>query len=185
VISTVTLATVSVPEFLLGYILIYLLSVKFRVFPSLAAIYDGMSFFDKLYAISLPVLVLVLVVLGHMMRMTRAAILNVMQSAYVETAELKGLTPFGVIARHAFPNAISPVINVVMLNLAYLVVGVVVVEVVFVYPGMGQYLVDHVSKRDVPVVQACGLVFAAVYIGLNMLADVISILANPRLRHPK
>ena len=185
VISTVTLATVSVPEFLLGYILIYLLSVKFRVFPSLAAIYDGMSFFDKLYAISLPVLVLVLVVLGHMMRMTRAAILNVMQSAYVETAELKGLTPFGVIARHAFPNAISPVINVVMLNLAYLVVGVVVVEVVFVYPGMGQYLVDHVSKRDVPVVQACGLVFAAVYIGLNMLADVISILANTRLRHPK
>ena len=185
VISTVTLATVSVPEFLLGYILVYLLSVKFRVFPSLATIYDGMSFGDKLYAISLPVLVLVLVVLGHMMRMTRAAILNVMQSAYVETAELKGLTPFGVIARHAFPNAISPVINVVMLNLAYLVVGVVVVEVVFVYPGMGQYLVDHVSKRDVPVVQACGLVFAAVYIGLNMLADVISILANPRLRHPK
>jgi len=185
VISTVTLATVSVPEFLLGYILVYLLSVKFRLFPSLAAIYDGMSFGDKLYAVSLPALVLVLVVLGHMMRMTRAAILNVMQSAYVETAELKGLTPFTVIARHAFPNAISPVINVVMLNLAYLVVGVVVVEVVFVYPGMGQYLVDHVAKRDVPVVQACGLVFAAVYIGLNMLADVISILANPRLRHPK
>ena len=83
------------------------------------------------------------------------------------------------------PNAIAPVVNVVMLNLAYLVVGVVVVEVVFVYPGMGQYLVDHVAKRDVPVVQACGLVFAAVYIWLNMLADVISILANPRLRHPK
>jgi peptide/nickel transport system permease protein len=77
------------------------------------------------------------------------------------------------------------VVNVVMLNLAYLVVGVVVVEVVFVYPGIGQYLVDHVSKRDVPVVQACGLVFAAVYIGLNILADVISILTNPRLRHPK
>ena len=72
-----------------------------------------------------------------------------------------------------------------MLNLAYLVVGVVVVEVVFVYPGMGQYLVDHVAKRDVPVVQACGLVFAAVYIGLNMIADIVSILANPRLRHPK
>ena len=108
-----------------------------------------------------------------------------MQSAYIETAELKGIRPFLVIFRHAFPNAISPVVNVVMINLAYLVVGVVVVEVVFVFPGMGQYLVDHVAKRDVPVVQACGLVFAAVYIGLNMLADVISILANPRLRHPK
>lgn len=184
-ISTVTLASVSVPEFLLGYIAVYFLSVQFRLLPSLATVYSGMSLGDKLYAISLPVLVLVLVVLGHMMRMTRAAILNVMQSAYVETAELKGLRPFTIIARHAFPNAIAPVVNVVMLNLAYLVVGVVVVEVVFVYPGMGQYLVDHVAKRDVPVVQACGLVFAAVYIGLNLLADVISILANPRLRHPK
>ena len=184
-ISTVTLATVSVPEFLLGYIVVYFLSVKFRLLPSLATINDGMSFGDKLYAISLPVLVLVLVVLGHMMRMTRAAILNVMQSAYIETAELKGLRPITVIARHAFPNAIAPVVNVVMLNLAYLVVGVVVVEVVFVYPGMGQYLVDHVAKRDVPVVQACGLVFAAIYIGLNIVADVVSILANPRLRHPK
>lgn len=184
-ISTVTLATVSVPEFLLGYILVYILSVKFRLLPSLATINDGMSFGDKLYAISLPVLVLVLVVLGHMMRMTRAAILNVMQSPYIETAELKGLRPIAVIARHAFPNAIAPVVNVVMLNLAYLVVGVVVVEVVFVYPGMGQYLVDHVAKRDVPVVQACGLVFAAIYIGLNIVADVVSILANPRLRHPK
>ena len=184
-ISTVTLATVSVPEFLLGYIAVYFLSVKFRLLPSLATINDTMSFGDKLHAISLPVLVLVLVVLGHMMRMTRAAILNVMQSPYIETAELKGLRPIAVIARHAFPNAIAPVVNVVMLNLAYLVVGVVVVEVVFVYPGMGQYLVDHVAKRDVPVVQACGLVFAAIYIGLNIVADVVSILANPRLRHPK
>jgi peptide/nickel transport system permease protein len=185
VISTITLATVSVPEFLLGYIAVYFLSVQLQWFPSLATVYDGMTLGEKLYAVSMPVLVLVLVVLGHMMRMTRAAILNVMQSAYVETAELKGLRKFTIIARHAFPNAIAPVVNVVMINLAYLVVGVVVVEVVFVYPGMGQYLVDHVSKRDVPVVQACGLVFAAVYIGLNLVADVVSILANPRLRHPK
>lgn len=184
-ISGITLSTVSVPEFLLGYIVMFFLAVEFRVLPSVATVYDGMSLGEKLYAIALPVLVLVLVVLGHMMRMTRAAILNVMQSAYIETAELKGLRPFTIIVRHAFPNALAPVVNVVMLNLAYLVVGVVVVEVVFVYPGMGQYLVDHVAKRDVPVVQACGLVFAAVYIGLNMLADVISILANPRLRHPK
>lgn len=83
------------------------------------------------------------------------------------------------------PNAIAPIINVVMLNLAYLIVGVVVVEVIFVYPGMGQYLVDNVSKRDVPVVQAVGLVFAAVYISLNIVADVTAIIANPRVRHPK
>lgn len=185
VISAVTLSTISLPEFVVGYIAMFLLAVKYRVFTSVSMVYDGMSFGDRIHAIALPVLVLVLVVLAHMMRMTRAAILNVMQSAYVETAELKGLRPFTIIARHAFPNAIAPIVNVVMLNLAYLVVGVVVVEVVFVYPGMGQFLVDHVAKRDIPVVQACGLVFAAVYIGLNMLADVISILSNPRLRHPK
>jgi peptide/nickel transport system permease protein len=184
-ISGATLATVSVPEFLLCYIIIFFLAVEFRLFPSIATVHSGMSFGERLNAIALPALVLVLTVLGHMMRMTRAAILNVMQSAYIETAELKGLPPFAVIARHAFPNAIAPVVNVVMINLAYLVVGVVVVEVVFVYPGMGQYLVDHVSKRDVPVVQACGLVFATVYIGLNLLADIIAILTNPRLRHPK
>jgi len=146
---------------------------------------DGMSLGEKLHTISLPISVLTLVVLAHMMRMTRAAILNVMQSAYIETAELKGLRMFTIIWKHAFPNSIAPVVNVVMLNLAYLVVGVVVIEVVFTYPGMGQFLVDHVSKRDIPVVQACGLIFAAVYIGLNMVADIVSIVANPRLRHPK
>ncbi|MFD1911022.1 ABC transporter permease [Halodurantibacterium flavum] len=184
-ISGTTLATISVPEFLLGYLAMFALAVQFRVFPSVSTIHAGMSLMQKFEAIALPVLVMVLVVLGHMMRMTRAAILNVMQSAYIETAELKGLRRFTIIARHALPNAVAPIVNVVMLNLAYLVVGVVVVEVVFVYPGMGQYLVDHVSKRDVPVVQACGLVFAAVYIGLNMVADIVAIIANPRLRHPK
>lgn len=184
-ISGVTLASISIPEFLIGYVLIYFIAVKMRLFTTVAMINDSMSLGEKLNAIALPVIVLTLVVLAHMMRMTRAAILNVMQSAYIETAELKGLSSFKVIARHAFPNAIAPIVNVVMLNLAYLVVGVVVVEVVFVYPGMGQYLVDHVAKRDVPVVQACGLVFAAVYICLNMIADIVSILSNPRLRHPK
>ncbi|MDA5093132.1 ABC transporter permease [Aliiroseovarius sp. KMU-50] len=184
-ISAVTLASISVPEFLIGYVLMFYIGVQLGWAPTVSTIYDSMSLGEKLSAIVLPVTVLTMVVLAHMMRMTRAAILNVMQSAYIETAELKGLTGFQVIARHAFPNAIAPVVNVVMLNLAYLVVGVVVVEVVFVYPGMGQYLVDHVAKRDVPVVQACGLIFAAVYIGLNMVADIVSILANPRLRHPK
>jgi peptide/nickel transport system permease protein len=184
-ISAVTLATISVPEFMIGYILIYFVTIKWGVFSSVAIINKEMLLGEKLNAIAVPVMVLTLVVLAHMMRMTRAAILNVMQSAYIETAELKGLGMLKIISKHAFPNAVAPIVNVVMLNLAYLVVGVVVVEVVFAYPGMGQYLVDHVSKRDVPVVQACGLIFAAVYIGLNLIADIVSILANPRLRHPK
>lgn len=184
-ISAVTLTTISIPEFMIGYILIYWVSIKWGWFPSVAIINDSMSLGQKLNAIAIPVMVLTLVVLAHMMRMTSAAILNVMQSAYIETAELKGLGMLKIIRKHAFPNAIAPIVNVVMLNLAFLVVGVVVVEVVFAYPGMGQYLVDHVAKRDLPVVQASGLIFAAVYIGLNLVADIVSILANPRLRHPK
>lgn len=185
-ISGVTLASISVPEFLIGYLLMFTVGVKLNWFPPTAIGFrSDAGLFENLYALAIPISVLVLVVLAHMMRMTRAAILNVMQSAYIETAELKGLSMFIIIWRHAFPNSIAPIVNVVMINLAYLVVGVVVVEVVFVYPGMGQYLVDHVVKRDVPVVQSCGLIFAAVYIGLNLIADVVSIMANPRLRHPK
>ncbi len=185
VISGVTLTTISLPEFVAAYFVIFLLTQVIPIFQPVARVFPGMSFWAKLHAVALPVIVLVLVVLAHMMRMTRAAILNVMQSAYIETAELKGLSPMQVVWRHAFPNAIAPVVSVVMLNLAYLVVGVVVVEVVFGYNALGQYLVDHVTKRDVPVVQAVGLIFAAVYIFLNMAADIIAIVANPRLRHPK
>lgn len=184
-ISGLALASTSLPEFFIGYLLVFFFAVKMQWFPGISTVYDDMSFGARMQAIALPATVLTLVVLAHMMRMTRAAILNVMQSAYVETAELKGLSAFEVIRKHAFPNAIAPIINVVMLNLAFLVVGVVVVEVIFVYPGMGQYLVDHVAKRDVPVVQAVGLIFATVYISLNMIADIAAILANPRLRHPK
>ena len=185
-ISAVTLTSISMPEFVWAYALMFILGVKLRWFPPTATSYrPDASVLDRLEVIALPIIVLTMVVLAHMMRMTRAAILNVMQSAYIETAELKGLSSFTIIRRHAFPNAISPIVNVVMLNLAYLVVGVVVVEVVFVYPGMGSYLVDAVGQRDIPVVQACGVIFAAVFIGLNLVADIVAILANPRLRHPK
>lgn len=184
-ITGLALASTSLPEFFIGYLLVYFFAVQYQIFPAVSTVYPGMSFLERMQAIALPAMALTLVVLAHMMRMTRATILNVMQSAYIETAELKGLTAFEIIRKHAFPNAVAPIVNVVMLNLAYLVVGVVVVEVIFAYPGMGQYLVDNVTKRDVPVVQAVGLIFAAIYIVLNMIADVVSILANPRLRHPK
>ncbi|MEQ1409649.1 ABC transporter permease [Neorhizobium sp. Rsf11] len=185
IINVISLAAISLPEFFIGYLLILYFAVNFGVATFPATVYDGMAFLDRIKAIALPTATLVLVVLAHMMRMTRAAILSVMSSAYMETAELKGLSAWRAIARHAAPNALAPIINVVALNLAYLVVGVVVVEVVFVYPGMGQYMVDAVTVRDMPVVQACGLIFAAVYIFLNMLADILAIIANPRLRHPR
>jgi len=184
-ISMATLSTISFPEFFVAYILMALLSVQLIIFPSISNINDQMSLAEKLHAIFLPCLTLTLVVMAHMMRQTRAAIINILASPYIEMAKLKGLRRLRIIALHAFPNALSPVINVVALNLAYLVVGAVIVEVVFVYPGLGQLLVDSVSKRDIPVVQASGLIFAAVYISLNLAADVLSIVSNPRLRNPR
>ena len=182
-ISMSTLSAISFPEFFVAYILIVFLAVQIPMFPSIAAISDQMSLLEKLHAIFLPCLTLTLVVAAHMMRQTRAAIINILSSPFIEMANLKGLRRLRVIVLHAFPNALSPVINVIALNLAYLVVGVVIVEVVFVYPGLGQLLVDSVSKRDIPVVQASGLIFAATYVLLNLLADVFSIVSNPRLRN--
>ncbi|MBW2610842.1 MAG: ABC transporter permease [Deltaproteobacteria bacterium] len=184
-ISMVTLSTISFPEFFVAYILIALFSVQIVLFPSISNINSQMSFWEKIYAIILPCLTLTLVVVAHMMRQTRAAIINILASPFIEMAQLKGIKRMRVIVLHAFPNALSPVINVIALNLAYLIVGVVIVEVVFVYPGLGQLLVDSVSKRDIPVVQASGLIFAATYVSLNLLADVLSILSNPRLRNPR
>jgi len=185
VANVVTLTSISSPEFFLGYILILFLAVKTGYFPAIAKIDEGMSFFELLERTFLPALTMVLVVVAHMMRMTRASIINLLASPYVEMARLKGVPAWKVIVKHTLPNAWAPVINVIALNLAYLVTGVVLVEVVFVYPGIGQLLVDAVTKRDFPVVQACCLIFAATFILLNLAADVGSILTNPRLRHPK
>jgi peptide/nickel transport system permease protein len=184
-ISVSTLLAISVPEFFIGYVLIFLIAVQLRWLPSMSGVNPRMDLWDKLPLLILPALTLTLVTVAHMMRMTRAAVLSVMNSPYIEMAQLKGIRNWRIVVQHALPNVLSPIINVVILNLAYLVVGVVVVEVVFTYDGLGKYMVDAVSKRDVPVVQACGLIFALVYVGLNMTADVLAILANPRLRHPK
>jgi peptide/nickel transport system permease protein len=141
-----------------------------------------MTLGQKMVSIILPTITLMLVVLAHMMRMTRAAIIGILTSPYIEMAKLKGIRQVRIIYHHAIPNALAPIINVVIMDLAWLVVGVVVVEVVFVYPGLGQLLVDAVSKRDLPVVQASGLIFACTYILLNLTADVLAILTNPKLR---
>ncbi len=185
VANVATLTSISSPEFFLGYILILYLGVKANMFPAIATLSDGMSFAELLERTFLPALTMVLVVVAHMMRMTRASIISLLASPYIEMARLKGTPGWKVIVKHALPNAWAPIINVVALNLAYLVTGVVLVEVVFVYPGIGQLLVDAVTKRDFPVVQACCLIFAATFILLNLAADVGAILTNPRLRHPK
>ena len=184
-VNAATLITISFPEFFLAYVLILFLAVLNPILPSLSNIYADMAFSDRLEKTLLPALTLTLVVTAHMMRMTRAAIINLLASPYIEMARLKGMSPARVIVKHALPNALAPIINVIALNLAYLITGVVVVEVVFVYPGIGQLFVDSVKIRDIPVVQACCLIFATAYILLNLTADILSIISNPRLRHPK
>lgn len=178
------LAAISFPEFFVGYVLILWLGQS-GWFPTMARVPDGADLSERLWRTFLPALTLTLVVTAHMMRMTRAAILNLMASPYIEMARLKGLSPLRVILRHALPNAIAPIANVIAINMAYLITGVVVVEVVFVYPGLGQLIVDSVARRDVAVVQAVALIFAAAYVTLNLAADVISTVSNPRLLHPR
>lgn len=183
--SMTTLAAISCPEFLMAYILMLFLAVRYHLFYSLASIGPGMSIVETLQRIALPVLTLTLVIMAHMMRMTRAAIVDVLGHPYIEMARCKGVPRARIVLWHALPNALAPIANVVVFNLSYLVVGVVVVETVFVYPGIGRTMVDAVRTRDIPVVQACALVFAATYILLNLLADIISVLANPRLLYPR
>jgi len=185
VVNALTLTSISFPEFFVAYLLILIFASLNKIFPSLANISVDATFFERIYLSVLPALTLTLVIVAHMMRMTRAAIINLMASPFIEMADLKGVSKSNIILHHALPNAWAPIVNVIAFNLAYLVVGVVVVEVVFVYPGIGQLMVDAVTSRDVPVVQGCAMIFAATYILLNLFADIISIISNPRLLHPR
>ena len=186
-INMISLVSISFPEFFIAYIAIVLLAspLVMKILPPISSIQDDAGLGERLYRCALPAITMTLIIVAHMMRMTRAAIINVLASPYVEMARLKGARPWQIILRHALPNAWAPIVTVIALNLAYLIVGVVVVEFVFTYPGMGKLMVDAVTSRDVPVVQACALVFAATYIILNLIADVLGIVTNPRLLHPK
>ena len=184
-VNSATLTTIALPEFFVAYILMMAFAVQLRWFPTLSTVSASTPFGEHVYRALLPSVTLTLVIVAHMMRMTRAAIINLLASPYIEMAQLKGVPRWQVIARHALPNAWAPIATVIAFNLAYLVIGVVVVEVVFVYPGVGQLMVDSVTSRDIPVVQACAVLFAATYILLNLAADVVAIVTNPRLLHPK
>ena len=184
-VNVLTLGAVSAPEFLTAYVLILYFSVTLGWFPSLSNIDVNTPFIEKLHQATLPAITLMAVILAYMMRMVRASIINLLASAYIEMAHLKGMPKLRVIVKHALPNAWAPIANIIAISLAYLVVGVVVVEVVFIYPGLGQLMVDSVSNRDIPVVQACAMIFAGTYILLNLTADIVSICTDPRLLHPK
>ena len=180
-----TLCLVAVPEFFVATLLVLILAVQLKWLPAIATMREFESFGQMMRSMALPVTTLCVVLLAQMARMTRAAVLNVMSSPYIEMAILKGVPRRRIILRHALFNAIGPVVNIIALNLAYLVSGVVIVETIFAFPGLAKLMVDGVQVRDMPLVQACGMIFCGTYVVLILISDIASIVSNPRLRHPK
>ena len=184
-VTFTTLGLISVPEFLVATLLVLVVAVQLGWLPATAYISGQETGLKLLRALAMPTLTLVIVAAAQIMRMTRATVLNVMSSPYIEMAILKGVPRSRIILRHALLNAIGPIVNIIALNLAYLVSGVVIVETIFAYPGLAKLMIDAVQTRDLPLVQACAMIFCATYIVLIFVADMASILSNPRLRHPK
>ena len=184
-ISVTALTTLSVPDYVIGYVAVALMAVKLPLFPVVTTHVGYQSIWMRFYTITLPVLTLGLAMMPNIIRLTRAAVINILTRPFIDMAILKGLPTRRIYIHHVLPHAIGPIINAVILGIAGLVVGVVVVEVVFAYPGIGQLMVDAVRLRDVPVVQACGLVFTTTYILLTMLADIVVIISDPLLAFEK
>jgi peptide/nickel transport system permease protein len=183
VASVAVLAVAALPEFVLAIILVLLFGTTvFHIFPAVSLIDPTHSIWGQLHKTVLLAITLMLAVAPHIIRIMRAAMIDVLDSDYSEMARLKGLPERTVIVRHALPNAIAPAIQIIALSLAWVAGGVVVVEFVFGYAGIGSGLVDAVSGRDVPVVQALTLLIAATYIVLNLAADIATILVSPRVR---
>ena len=181
-VGVLALIVVSVPEFFVGLALVFLFAVQLNLFPAISFIRDGQDAGSYLWAAFLPALTLALALAPHLIRMTRSVILSGLGNGYVEAAVLKGLSRARIIGGHVLPNVLGPLISITALILAYLVAGVVVVETVFSYPGLGRLMVDAIATKDTPVIQACALLLAGVYVVLNTLADILATLRNPRLR---
>lgn len=182
VTSLLTVGIVSVPEFLVATLAVLLFAVKLHWLPALASIRDVHTTAQMFRSFAMPVVSLSFVVMAQMARMSRAALIGTLDSSYVEMARLKGAGPARIVLRHALPNALGPIVNAVALSLSFLLGGVIIIETIFNYPGLAKLMVDAVATRDMPVVQACAMIFCAGYLLLMTLADVVAILANPRLR---
>lgn len=184
-VSIMSMIFVAVPEFLLATVIVMTFAVWLKWFPAVSYVTEFRSFGQVIAVLTLPILSLSAVLTAQMARMTRAAVLNILGAPYVEMAVLKGVRRRRIVFRHAAVNAIGPIANIVALNLAYLVSGVVIVETIFAFPGLAKLVVDGVASRDFPVVQSCAMVFCTAYIMLMLVADIIAILSNPRLRTSK
>jgi peptide/nickel transport system permease protein len=183
VASVIALTVTALPEFVVAIALVMVFAVNLlHVLPAVSVIPPGTSPLSQSSALWLPIATLALVIAPYMFRMMRGAMIEALESDYVEMAELKGISRRRVLLMHALPNALPPVVQVIGLNLLYLAGGIVVVEYVFNYPGIGAALVDAVSNRDIPTIQFIVLVLAAFYVFVNITTDVIALMASPRRR---
>jgi peptide/nickel transport system permease protein len=182
-VSTGAVAVVSVPEFLVATLAVLIFAVQLRWLPALSYLSNIESLGQLLRAFAMPVLTLTCVIVAQMMRMTRAAVIDQLEAPYIEMVRLKGASPLRTVLAHALPNAVGPIANAVALSLSYLLGGVIIVETIFNYPGIAKLMVDGVTQRDIPLVQACAMLFCAGYLILVTTADLCGIVANPRLRH--
>jgi len=183
IVSLVTIGIVSVPEFLIATLAVMLFAVTLHWLPALSSTRDVDSLWALTRVFAMPVISLACVVIAQMVRMTRAAVIDALDSSYAEAARLKGVSPIRLVLRHALPNAIGAIANAVALSLSVLLGGVIVVEIIFNYPGVARLMVDAVATRDMPLVQTVAMIFSAFYLVLVTSADIVAILSNPRLRH--
>ena len=182
VVSTLAIFAMTIPEFVTATLLILVFSVWLGWVPGIVLTSAGAPVADFFPEILLPVMVLAMVMTAHILRTVRSSVIEAMASDYARMAKLKGVPYWRIVFRHVLPNALLPAINVVALTIAWLLGGVVVIETVFNYPGLGRMMIDSISDRDLPVTQAIALIIASVYVAVNLAADLLTMLANPRLR---
>ena len=182
VISTITIFSMTIPEFISATLLILIVAIWLEWLPGIVIVPTGASISELLPNIILPVIAISMIMTAHMARMVRSSVIQVMSSDYVQMAILKGVPYWKMVFKHVLPNALLPAINVVALTIAWLLGGVVVTEVVFNYPGLGRLVIESISNRDLPVVQALAIILASIYVGINLLADLMTLMLNPRLK---
>jgi peptide/nickel transport system permease protein len=182
IVTIVTIGVISVPEFMVATSAVLVFSVYLKWLPAIAFANDVHSFGELLRVFAMPVITLTFVISAQMIRMTRAAVIETLDTPYVEMALLKGASRSRMVMKHALPNAIGPIVNAIALSLSYLVGGVIIVETIFNYPGIAKLMVDGVATRDLPLIQTCAMIFCVGYLLLITMADIVAILANPRLR---
>ncbi|GAB4070921.1 ABC transporter permease [Ancylobacter sonchi] len=181
-LSALVLVAMSVPDFVIGIFLIVVFSVELGWLPPLALIDQANSWTEALWMLVLPVLALNAAMTAYVVRQTRDSMIEVLNSDFVRVARLRGLPPVRILLSHALPSALGPAINAIALNAAWLVGGIVVVEAVFNYPGLGRLLVEGVRFHDVPIIQAIALILSGTHVALNLAADIATTLLSPKLR---